>query len=164
MTLGPFAVAVHAPPRWVLNALTRLARPRRYSEPLARRLALARMLEAEAGMTLRRAFRLAGRILAATPPHGTWRHESLNGAVALDVDLPRFFTSYLARLSLARTHYGEKARGPRPGRRGSAIARAAAYGFDLTLHDSALRRTKEQRLAALNEDMEIMRRLRGALR
>ena len=164
LTLAPFAAAVHAPPRWVLNALTRLAVPRRYSEPLARRLSLARMLESETGMSLPRAFKLAGRILAEARPDGTWRHESDNGAIVLEVELPRFFSNYLARLSLARNHYGEKVRGRRTGRRGSAIERAKAYGFDLTLHDSALRRTGEQRLAMLNDTMGTLQRLRGALR
>ena len=56
MTLGQFAVAVGASPRWVLNALTRLRVPRRYDEPLARRLALARTLHESAGFPLPRAF------------------------------------------------------------------------------------------------------------
>ena len=81
MTLGQFATAVGARPRWVLNALTRLKVPRRYSERLARRLCLARLLAEDVGMTLAAAYRMAGKALEEADPSGTWRHESLNAAM-----------------------------------------------------------------------------------
>jgi malate/lactate dehydrogenase len=65
---------------------------------------------------------------------------------------------------MALNSYGEKPRGRRPSRRGSAIERAKAYGVDVTLLDSALRRTPEERLQLLDENMQVMRRLRGAAR
>jgi hypothetical protein len=163
MTLGQFATAVGASPRWVLNALTRLGTPRRYGEPLARRLALARFLSFGAGMSLPEAFKLAERALREADPHGTWRLEG-PGGVAITVDMPRFFTTYGAHLALALNSYGERQRGRRPSRRRSAIERARAYGVDLTLFDSALRRTPVERLRLLDENMQIMRRLRGAAR
>jgi hypothetical protein len=163
MTLGQFAVAVDASPRWVLNALTRLGRSRRYGEPLARRLALARFLSLAAGTPLPEAFQVAERVLREADPHGTWRLEG-SGGVAVSVDMPRFFTTYGAHLALARTSYGERPRGRRPSRRGSAIERARAYGVDLTLFDSALRRTPVERLRLLDENMQVMRRLRGVAR
>jgi hypothetical protein len=163
MTLGRFATAVGARPRWVLNALARLGLPRRYNEPLARRLALARFISEAVQMPLPKAMRLAERTLREVDPQGLWRLEG-RGGVALELDLPRFFTTYGANLALALNAYGEKPRGRRPSRRGSAIERARTYGIDLTLFDSALRRTPEERMRLLAENMQVMRRLRGAAR
>jgi len=160
MTLGRFATAVGATPRWVLNALTRLGVPRRYGEPLARRLALARFVGEAAGTPLRQAFGLAARALKEADPHSTWRREG-PGGVALSVDMPRFFTTYGARLALAANRYGERARGRRPRRRGSAIERAKAYGVDVTLLDSALRRSPEERVRRVAEDMAFLSEVRG---
>lgn len=160
MTLGQFAMAVGASPRWVLNALARLALPRRYDEPLARRLALARFIAEAVGTPLPDALRLADRALKEADAHATWRLEALGG-VTLALDLPRFFTTYGAHLALALNHYGEKPRGRRPSRRGSAIERARAYGVDLTLFDSALRRTPEERISAVAENMEFLSKIRG---
>lgn len=160
MTLGRFAVAVGASPRWVLNALTRLGVPRRYGEPLARRLALARFIAAAAGTPLPEAFALARRALAEADPRGSWRLEG-PGGVALTVDMPRFFTTYGARLALAVNAYGERVRGRRARRRGSAIERAKAYGVDVTLLDSALDRSLEQRVRRVAEDMAFLSDVRG---
>ncbi|MBI1723081.1 MAG: hypothetical protein HYR48_04150 [Gemmatimonadetes bacterium] len=164
MTLGQFAAAVGASRRWVLNALTRLGVPRNYSEPLARRLALARLVAETAGARLPEAFALAGRALADAEPTATWRVESPDGSVALVVDLPRFFTTYGAALARARTHYGERRRGRRPRQRGTAVERAKEYGIDVTLLHSALQRTPEQRLKLLAEDMEFLEEWRKAAR
>jgi hypothetical protein len=163
MTLGQFAVAVGASPRWVLNALARLGLPRRYNEPLARRMALCRFISEAAHTPLPDALRLADRALREADPGSTWRLEGKAG-VSLVVDLPRFFTAYGANLALALNAYGEKPRGRRPSRRGSAIERARAYGVDLTLFDSALRRSPADRLKLLDENMEFVRKLRGAAR
>lgn len=160
MTLGQFATAVGTPPRWVLNALTRLRVPRRYDEPLARRLALARMIAEATRSALPEAFELAAQALAEADPHGTWRHESADGAIVLSVDMPRFFTGYGARLARARNEYGERVRGRRPGRGKTAVTRAREYGVDTTLLDSALRRTPTQRTAKLGESMRTMRTMR----
>jgi hypothetical protein len=164
MTLGQFAVAVGAEPRWVLNALTRLHVPRRYGEPLARRLALAKMLNDALEIPLPRAYALAGRSLAEADPFASWRLESDNGAVILTVDLPRFFTSYGTRLALSRNAYGEDVRGRHAVKRKSAGQRARAYGVDTTLIDAQLRYTPEERLRRVAEDMEFYGKMRGAAR
>jgi len=163
MTLGRFAVAVGASPRWVLNALARLRLPRRYGEPLARRLALARFVSEAVGTPLPDALRLADRALKEADPHSTWRLEG-PGGVSLAIELPRFFTTYGAHLALAINRYGERPRGRRPSRRGSAIERAKAYGIDVTLLDSALRRTPEERIRGVAEHMRILSEIRGAAR
>jgi hypothetical protein len=163
MMLGQFAMAVGASPRWVLNALTRLHLPRRYGEALARRLSLARYITEAVRTPLPYALRLADRTLREADPHGTWRLEG-PGGVSLVVDLPRFFTTYGANLALALNSYGEKPRGRRASRRGSAIERARAYGVDVTLLDSALRRTPEERIRRVAEDMAFLSEIRGKLR
>lgn len=147
LTLGQLAVAVGASRRWVLNALARLEIPRGgYDESVARRLSLARQLAEAMRMPLTGAYAAAGVILAETDPHGTWRVGSVDGAVRIEVDLPRFFSAYLPRLALARTHYQEKRRG-RPFARGrTAVERAQAWGWDTTLLDSALRLPLDQRM------------------
>ena len=165
MTLGQFAVAVGATPRWVLNALTRLGLPRRYGEPLARRLALARFIAEAVGTPLPQAFRLAARALAEADPHGTWRPGGEEpGGVSLAIEMPRFFTAYGVNLALARNGYGERVRGRRPRRRGSAVERAKAYGVDVTLFDSALRRGPEQHMRMVAEDMAFWSDARGTAR
>lgn len=163
MTLGRFATAVGASPRWVLNALARLGLPSRYGEPLARRLALARFISGAVQAPLPDALRLADRALGETDPNTTWRLEG-PGGVSLVVDLPRFFTTYGANLALALNSYGEKARGRRPSRRGSAIERAKAYGVDVTLLDSALRHSPQERIRAVAENMEFLSKIRGTAR
>src|SRR3989338_6962475 len=161
MTLGQFAMAVGATPRWVLNALTRLTVRRRYDEPLARRLALARMLAGALDMPLPRACERAGHALREGDPHGQWRVESPNGAVILVIDMPRFFTSFETRLAVARNKYGERLRGRRPHKRRSAVQRAREFGVDVTLIDSQLRRTPEQRFKMVAEEMHFFSAIRG---
>jgi hypothetical protein len=163
-TLGQFALAVGVTPRWVLNALTRLKVPRRYDEPLARRLALARVLADALDQELPRAFQRAGRILAAADLHQPWTEPSGDGLVTVTVDLPRVMTLYAIRLSLARNRYGERPRGRMPRRRSSAVARAQEWGMDTTLLTSALVRSPGQRLETLHTYREELLELRRAVR
>jgi hypothetical protein len=160
MTLGQFAMAVGATPRWVLNALTRLKVRRRYDEPLARRLALARMLADTLDMPLPRAFEVAGRAVREGDPYGQWRVESPSGAVILVIDMPRFFTSYGARLAMARNGYDEKPRGRKVRTRATAMRRLGEYGFDTTLIAGQLARTPVQRVAELDQNLDFYRRVR----
>lgn len=164
LTLGQFALAVGATPRWVLNALTRLRVPRRYDEPLARRLVLARVLADALDQELPGAFQHAGRILAAADLHQPWAEPSGDGLVTVTVDLPRVMTLYAIRLGLARNRYGEKPRGRRMQRRGPAVARAREWGMDLTLLIETLKRSPEQRLESLHVAREELLEMRRAMR
>ncbi len=160
LTLGQLAVAVGASKRWVLNALARLEIPRgAYAEAVARRLSLARQLAEALRMPLTGAYAAAGVILAETDPHGTWRVESPDGAVRIEVDLPRFFSGYLPRLALARSQYGERWRGRRRPQRGSALERARAYGVDTSVFEYTLSLTPSPRLAELDANLEFYRRV-----
>lgn len=143
--------------------MTRLRLRKRYDEPLARRLAIARSLREETGMPLARAYALAGEAVAADP-YSLFERTSDDGAVIIRVDLPRFYTDYQVRLSRARTHVAERVRGRQPKRRrGSAVERAQAYGWDVTLLDSNLRLTEEERLAQLDAAAGELHKLRGTL-
>jgi len=161
MTLGQFAVAVGASPRWVLNALTRLRVPRRYDEPLARRLALAKALYDSAAFSLPRAWEKAGRILAEADYFKDWATESDDGSVTVTVHLPRFFTNYQVRLASANLHYGPKRRGRKARRRRPAVWEAARYGWDVTLLDSSVRMTEEERLRRLDDSANELDAARG---
>ena len=163
MTLGQFAVAVGASPRWVLNALTRLRVPRRYDEPLARRLALAKTLHDSATLPLPRAWTEAARILAEADYFKDWQYESGDGLVTVRVDLPRFFTNYQVRLAVAHSsHAAPKRRGRAPSRRGSAIERARAYGIDVSLLDSQLAQAPAQRVREMDVNNQALSGLRKA--
>lgn len=165
MTLGQFAIAVGASPRWVLNALTRLRVPRRYDEPLARRLALAKTLHDSAAFPLSRAWAEAARILAEADYFKEWQYESSDGLVIVRLDLPRFFTNYQVRLAVAHSsHAAPKRRGRAPSRRGSAAQRAWAYGIDVTLLDANLAETPDVRLRRLDSNRRIFERPREANR
>lgn len=159
MTLAQTAAAVGATPRWVLNALTRLRVPRRYGEPLARRLCVARLLSEDIGLPLPRAWELAGKALGGDLEK-EWRYQT--DEVDLRVDLPRVLTRYAARLAAAR-NAGPGIRGRRPSRRQSAIATARDWGMDLTLLDSTLKKTMDERLSQAAYDIEALRDLRGSV-
>lgn len=160
MNLMRFALAVDAPAKWVLNAQVLLELRRDYSEARARVLALTRVLEAEAGLPLGIAYRRAVALSARPPVGGAWAIRV--GDVTLAVDRPRFLTRFAIGLSRARVPDLERRRGRPPATRGSALARAEAYGVDLSLLRASLRRTPGERLRRLDEDVEFFRSLKVA--
>lgn len=158
MTLQETAAAVGHSPRWVLNALTRLKVPRRYGEPLARRLCIARLLSVGLKVPLPDAWQLASQALAgdlSRPWH--WQSDGLR----LEIDLPRVLGAYAARLAAAR-NAGPRTRGRRPARSKSAVARAREWGTDLTLFESTLNRTMADRLGRAATSIDVLRQLRGS--
>jgi hypothetical protein len=161
MTLGQFSVAVGASPRWVQNARAALPLGGGYTVEKARRLALARALRRTCGMPLVEAYAAAGEALAGWPESRHWERTGSDG-VAVAVDLERFLGAFAARLSLARTLYGERERGrPRKvRRRGLALARD--HGVDVGLLEASLARTPAERLRSLDRDVEFLRSLRPA--
>ena len=159
MTLGQFAVAVGAPKRWVQNAMRLLRLAPRYTPEEARRLGFVYLLHGRLGVPLARAYALAREALAAWPEHKVWEQE-VDDTIALRVDLEHFLSACSVRLSLSRTYYGEKRRG-RPRRHvRHGIAGARDYGVDLSLVEQSLRRTPEERLSALDAEVEALRSLR----
>jgi hypothetical protein len=162
MTLGQFSVAVGAPKRWVQNAMAVLGLPTDYTVERAKRLALARVLNAACGMPLVKAYRMAGTALKAWPEHSTWQFEDPEGVVTLSLDLERFLSNFNVRLSLSRTYYAERRRGRPKKRRRRGIAGAREYGIDISLLEESLKRTPEERLRRLDEDVEFLKSLRVA--
>lgn len=158
MTLQETAAAVGDSPRWVLNTLTRLKVARRYSEPLARRLCVARLLSVGLKLPLLEAWRLAGEALAGDLAR-PWRHEG--DGISLEIDLPRVLTGYAARLAAAH-NAGRRTRGRRRGWSKSPVERARDWGTDLTLFESALKLTMEERLGRAAHSIDALRNLRGS--
>ena len=153
MTLGQFATAVGAPRRWVQNAFAVLGLAAGYTEPRARRLAVARALKQGWGLPLTRGWALAPEALAAWPAAKEWRGTA--GAVDLVLDVERFLSDYAVRLSLATTWYAEKRRGrPRTRRPKGGIAWAKEYGVDISLIEASLRATVQQRWRRNDEEAE----------
>jgi len=157
MTLGQFATAVGAPPRWVLNSLTSLGVPRRYTDELARRLGLAREIHLATGMPLKRAFAVAPEALAVWPSEKRWVVTDEGGLVSVTVDVERYLSTYATRLSLARSFYAERQRGRPRKRKRRGIALAKWYGVDLSLVRESLKRTPEERLQTLDEAVEFFK-------
>jgi hypothetical protein len=160
MTLGQFATAVGAAPRWVQNAFRVLGLKPGYTEPKARRLAFAKLLKEGCGVPLKRGWKLAPEALAVWPDHKTWTLAGAQGGVALTVDLERFLSTYAVRLSLSRTWYAEKPRGVTRAHPKHGVARARAHGDDISLLRAHLRRTPAARLRMLEEALRFTRRAR----
>jgi hypothetical protein len=159
MTLAQFAIAVGAGTKWVQNAAAALGRPFAYTEDEARRLGLARAIQGVAGMPLKRAWELAGEALAS--PSKVVMVESADGSVQMTVDLVRYRSSFAARLAAARRE--QPRRRGRPARRAKdSIAAAREYGIDISLLQSNLLRTPEERLRIAGANVEFARRFRGA--
>ncbi|NIN10138.1 MAG: hypothetical protein GTN62_01650 [Gemmatimonadales bacterium] len=160
MTLGQFSTAVGAPRRWVQNALAVLRLPARYTVTGARELALARAINAACGTPLVDAYPLAQGALLAWPEQRMWERVGPEATVTLAVDLERFLSSFLVRLSLSRTAYEERKRGRPRKRRGRGLAGAREHGVDIGLLESSLRRSPEERLRRLDEDLAFLRSAR----
>jgi hypothetical protein len=161
MTLAAFAALVGAPPKWCQNTLLVLRRPLRYSEPLARTLGLARLLE-EYGLPLKVAVNRSDEALAVSPPAAVrWRDPS--AITALRVDVPRYLTRFALRQ--ARLREDPPRRAGRPPRVPAGGLRAAQrYGLDLDAMRAGLRLSPAERLAALDASQRLVATLRSAPR
>ena len=120
MTLGQLALAIPAPPKWVLNANAVLQLAPAYNVQRARVLALTRLLEQPVGFPLKRAYQLAKQTLRKPTDPASWRHETPNGIVAVVIDRERFLSDFTVNLSRARAGYTERRRGRPPRRRRGA--------------------------------------------
>jgi hypothetical protein len=159
MTLAQFAIAVGAGTKWVQNAAAALGCPLTYSDDEARRLGLARVIQGVAGMPLQRAWELAGEALAS-PDQQQVLAEATDGSVQVTVDVARYRSSFAARLAAARKEQPQR-RG-RPARRANdPIAAAREYGIDISLLQSNLLRTPEERVRIAGANAAFARRFQG---
>ncbi len=157
MTLGSFAIAVNAPPKWVQNAHAVLGIAPAYTPERARLFALTRVLERGFDIPLKRAYRMAAETLQAPDRPERWCHLAADGITQIAIDRDRFFTVFLANLSRAREGYAERRRGrPRVLRRAKGVAAAVERGMDVTLIRDSLRRTPAERLRRLDDDLAFV--------
>ncbi len=160
MTLTQFAVAVGADPKWIKNALSALRLPTMYSEEGACRLGLARMIHAATGLPLKRAYDSATEALA-DPEEVTVISEASDSSVRVTVDVNRYLSTFRTRLSAARRHQ-ERGRGRPPKAPDDPISFARDYGIDISLLESNLRRTPEERLRIASANADFLRKFRGS--
>jgi hypothetical protein len=159
MTLGQIAVAIPAPPKWVLNANAVLRLTPSYSTQRARVLALTRLLEQSIGLPLKRAYQLAKETLRKPSDPASWRHESPGGAAAVVIDRERFLSDFTVNLSRARAGYAERRRG-RPPKKRRGVAAARQRGVDISLLRGSLEQSAADRLRRLDEDAAFTQSLK----
>ena len=151
MTLAEVGYLLRVDPKWVLNALTALALPTKYSPELARRLAVALAIHEATGAPLVRCVALADRALRAYQGgRAPVSAPTEANDIALVIDIRRILSSFNARLSVIRTTLGPRQRGRPVARRRDPLQAASDWGIDLTLVADNLRKTAEQRLRQLD--------------
>jgi len=160
MTLGQLAVAIQAPPKWVLNANAVLQLAPAYSVQRARVLALTRLLEQAIGLPLKRAFHLAKATLRRPAEPASWRHESPDGIAAVVIDRERFLSDFTVNLSRARAGYCERRRGRPPRKRRRGVAAARHHGVDISLLRESLKHSAADRLRRLDDNAAFARSLK----
>ncbi|MFV1980771.1 MAG: hypothetical protein ACC655_06420 [Rhodothermia bacterium] len=158
-SLGQFAAAIPASPKWVLNAHAVLGLDADYSVDRAKTLALARVLERGLGMTLKRAYHLATTVLRMPDDPQVWQLQSADRVATLVIDRERFLSNFAATLSFALEGYSERRRG-RPRKKCiDGINAARAHGVDISLLQASLNKTPAERLRRLDEDVAFLNSL-----
>ena len=150
MTLAAIAFLLDVEAKWVLNALTALRRPQRYSLPLARRLAIARAIQEATGSSLARSFANAGRALEPGESSIPIILAQADRDVAVVVDVRRILSSFNVRRSLLQTTFEPRQRGRPSSARRDPMRAATDWGLDLTLLADNLGKTVEQRVRQLD--------------
>lgn len=162
MTLAEFALLVDADPKWVLNARAVLGSVRRYTLPIAQRLAVARLVQNAWGVPLPRAYAMAGEVLRsyAGGSAAVRLGDSHDSSVVVEVDVHRILSGVNVRLSQLRTMHAPKQAGRPPKARRQPLRAAETYGIDLSLLKANLRRSPAERLRQLDAMVEFRRRVR----
>lgn len=163
MRRAQFAEAIGISEKWVHNAAAALGRSLPYTISWARRMTVARAIQAAVPVSLPAADRLAATTLAKAADQTEIVTCASVGGVSVTVDLAHILSAFAIRLACAEQR--EPRRPGRPARTGAATRpgareRATAYGIDLSLVDDNLRRTPEERLHALDRNAALI----GALR
>lgn len=162
MTPARFAITVGADPQWVRNAAAVLGLDVERTPDEACRLGLTRQIHEELGLTLERAWKIAGRALARGA-EASFRNP--DGVARLVIDVDRYRSDFASRLSRARTQHQEGRRGRPPKSDGaSAVERARRYGLDISLLQSSLRLSPSDRLRRLDANRDFVLALRQARR
>ena len=157
MTLAEFSLLVDAPPKWVLNTRALLRDTDPYSMRVAERLAIVRVLNAELGIPLARADRLAR---AAVTARSVTRVPLSDGTMTLEIDFGRIEAAVATRASQLATMHEPRRPGRRPGRSVAPVRAAERYGIDIGLLKSNLARSPAARLRQLDAMAAFRSRVR----
>jgi hypothetical protein len=162
MNARQLAVAAAADTKWLMNSATILRRRLRYSIAEARWWGLVRLLTEALALPLTAAARAATTAFGAGSNHLITIGADPTDSAALQIDLDRYGSIFLANLSRALIHETPKRRGrpSRPAKGNDAITRARNYGVDLGLVRAALDRTPAERLAMLEANARFVRVMR----
>lgn len=151
MTLAQCAALLDVDPKRVLNTMTALGCPRRYSLELARRLAVTLAIHEASGVPLARGYALAVRGLRAYHTGAVTVVIPMDDSdIGLAVDIGRILSSLSVRLSVLRTTLAPRQRGRPASRRRAPLRVASDWGVDLTLLADNLRKTVTQRVRQLD--------------
>lgn len=165
MTRAQFARSVDADEKWVENSAALLNRRMAYTPQEACWFGLVRLLTRNFEIPVARAATLADRALGESPAaRAVHLAGSEDESTFLVLDLARYYSSFTTRLSAALHHAGPARLGrPRSSarrRERDPIARAEAYGVDLTLLREGLRLSPAERLSRLDANVAFLRALR----
>jgi hypothetical protein len=153
MNFRQVATAAGADEKWLLNSSAILGRSVHMTAESARWWGLVHVLERTFGITLRNAGSAATRALAGiADARPIIVAEDSASAASISVDVYRYDTTFLARLSVARVRETPKRRGRRAAPSSDPIAKARALGLDIGLMQSSLSRTPAERLAILDRN------------
>ena len=161
MTLEQCAIATGTDTKWVKNAFAAVGAAPVYTEDEAQRLGLARVISATTGLPLQRAYAAAREALMEPDQVAFLVSEAQDGSVRITVDVPRYLSTFRMRLALARKA-GNRVRGRPAKRLTDPIEYAREYGIDISLLESNLQRTPEERLRIASANSEFIRRFRGS--
>jgi hypothetical protein len=161
MNQRQFAAAVGADTKWVKNAAATLRVTLEYTEVEACSLGLARAIHLGSGITLRRAYQLAQHALTMTGDGPYIISEASDGSVQALVDLARYLSTFRTRFAAAQRH--QELRRGRPAKAATdPIQVARDYGIDISLLQSHLQRTPEERLRIASANADFLSRFRGS--
>lgn len=160
MTLNQMAVAASAELKWLHNAAGILGRKLRVTEADARWWGMLKNLTDSLDIPLQKAAGLATKLLARTSG-GRMQSLQQDGShiAAITIDMDRFHSVFLGNLSCSLNLHTPKRRGRRS-LRGNPLESARAYGIDVSLLESGLRRSPDERLRMLDENLAFINALR----
>lgn len=154
MTLQQLAILVGAEPKWVLNTMAALqpSMRKRYTLPMARRLAVMRAISHGSGIPISRAYRLAADAIRAHERGDlvTTLWLAPDRLATMQIEVGRILAAVSVRLSFLKTTFEPARRGRKPARTRDAVGAAGAYGLDLSLLRENLARTPAERLRRLD--------------
>jgi hypothetical protein len=135
-----------------------------YTPDEACHMGLVRLLARDFGIPVARASELANEALQHPPEtRSLTLSTSQQGAVALIIDLARYYSAFVTALSAAITHGEGRRRGRPPTKRAksrSALRVAESHGVDLSLLRETMGQSPAERLARLDANALFLNTLR----